>query len=122
MQSSPVMADPGLLNGKMGLSLYFFHLAKETGKPDHLDFAEKLLDDVYEQVQKKNIACGFGEGLAGIAWAIDTLIKEKFVEAEVDEVLSDVDDMLYQYLVNTTQFISCIQSKKSISKALDYNS
>src|SRR5690606_33645118 len=91
MKESPAISDPGLLDGNVGIGIYLFHLAKETGHPEHQNFAEQLLDEVYEEIQKKPVACSFANGLAGIAWGINHLINESFVEADVDEVLSDVD-------------------------------
>src|SRR5690606_27385761 len=52
----------------------------------------------YEHIQHHKTACGFADGLAGIAWAITHLIENGFVEADVDEVLPDVDDRIYHHL------------------------
>src|SRR5690554_535767 len=103
MREAPAMEGLGLLNGKMGVCLYFFYLARETGKSEHLIFAETLLDEVYEAIQHQPIACGFGDGLAGISWALAHLINERFVEADTDDVLSDADDQIYQYIVNAQE-------------------
>jgi hypothetical protein len=104
MDNSLVLSDPGLLHGKMGVCLYFFHLSRKSEKAEHLDFAEKLLDEVYKQVNNQSIGCGFGDGLAGIAWAIKHLIQEGFVEADPDEVLEEVEDTVFRYLVSQTEF------------------
>ncbi|HLW20100.1 MAG TPA: lanthionine synthetase LanC family protein [Cyclobacteriaceae bacterium] len=103
MRDAPAMKNLGLLNGKMGVSLYFFHLSRDTGKADHLKFAEKLLDEVYEVVVKNPVTCDFGDGLAGISWALAHLIKEQFVEADVDEVLSEADDKIFQSISNNPE-------------------
>lgn len=101
MQNAAGLDDPGLLNGKTGIALYFFYLAKETKNPDHQNFAEALLDEVYESIQNNPVSCGFGDGLAGIACAIGHLIQERFVDADVDDILSDADDKIYHYLYNS---------------------
>lgn len=104
MDNSPDLLDPGLVHGKMGVCVYFFYLSRKSGKADHLAFAEKLLDEVYKQVNNKSIKCGFGDGLAGIAWAINHLIQEGFVEANPDEILEEVEDTIFRYLVSQTDF------------------
>lgn len=104
IDNAPELLDPGLFNGKMGVCVYFFHLSSKSGKADHLAFAEKLLDEVYKQVNNKSITCGFGDGLAGIAWAINHLIQEGFVEADPDEILEEVEDTVFRYLVSQTDF------------------
>lgn len=98
MQHASGLTNPGLLNGKMGISLYFFYLAKYTSNPAHQNFAETILDEVYEHIQQNKTTCGFADGLAGIAWAIVHLIEKRFVEADADEILSDADDQIYYHL------------------------
>ncbi len=98
MQQASGLDHPGLFNGKMGLSLYFFYLARHTSDPSHQSFAETLLDEVYEHIQKNKTTYGFADGLAGIAWAIVHLIEHQFVEAHADEILSDADDQIYYHL------------------------
>lgn len=93
--------DPSLLNGKMGIAVYFFHLARYSHHSSYQEFAEVLMDDVYTQIQKNKLSSCFGEGLAGIAWAIDHLVQEQFVEADIDEVLSEVDDRIYSFLCHS---------------------
>ena len=98
LQHAGGLKDPGLLHGKMGISLYFFYLAKHTGSTDHQSFGETLLDEVYEYIQNNKTGFGFSDGLAGIAWAIIHLVENRFVEADLDEILSDADDRIYYHL------------------------
>lgn len=101
MRHASALKNPGLFHGKMGISLYFFYLARHTKNPDHQNFAETLLDEVYEYIQNNKTTCGFADGLAGLAWAIIHLIENGFVEADADEVLSDADDQIYFHLHQT---------------------
>ena len=88
----------GLLNGKMGICIYFFHLARETGNIEHQEFAEKLIDEVYEEVGKNQTLPDFENGLAGIAWGIEHLVQHGFVEADTNIILSEVDDKIYRHI------------------------
>ena len=97
------MKNPGLLNGKMGVSLYFFHLAKETESQEHQEFAEQLIDEVYEEVGNNQLPPDFENGLAGIAWCIEHLVQHGFVEAETDQILRDVDDKIYRFLTSNQE-------------------
>jgi hypothetical protein len=36
--------NQGLLNGKMGISIFFFHLARKTGNPISENYAGELLE------------------------------------------------------------------------------
>src|SRR5690554_4051700 len=90
--------EMGLLNGKLGLCLYFYSLARETG--DHVlqELANQLMGEMYESVRGAALPPDFYSGLAGIAWGISYLVKNDFVDADLDEALSEVDDRLYRYL------------------------
>ncbi|MCG2588209.1 lanthionine synthetase LanC family protein [Rhodohalobacter sulfatireducens] len=102
------MNNNGLLNGKMGISIYFFHLAKNTSDGKHQEIAETLIDDVYQEVSKGRTPPNFEDGLAGIAWGIEYLVQQGFVEAETDDVLSVVDDKIYRHLVSADELPSGI--------------
>ncbi|SHN18522.1 hypothetical protein SAMN04488057_109172 [Cyclobacterium lianum] len=94
---APSNEAPGLFQGKMGLGIYYFMLARETNDPAHQTMAEKCIGEVYEAAGNISIAADFENGLAGIAWGLCHLIKNDFVAADPDEILEDVDDRIYRY-------------------------
>jgi hypothetical protein len=94
---APSNEAPGLLQGKMGLGIYYFMLARETNDPAHQTMAEKCIGEVYEAAGNISIAADFENGLAGIAWGLCHLIKNDFVAADPDEILEDVDDRIFRY-------------------------
>src|SRR5699024_1029811 len=65
------------------------------------EFAERLIDEVYEEVGKNQILPDFESGLAGIAWGIEHLVQNEYVEADTDIILSEVDDKIYQHIATT---------------------
>ena len=93
----------GLLNGKLGLSIYFFTLARETQKQEYQEVLEKLIGEVYDAVDASTFPADFEEGLAGIAWGICYLTRNNFVNADLDEILSEVDDRIYKYLIENIE-------------------
>ena len=48
-------------------------------------FSDNLLD--IEELLNKNISTDFIQGLSGIGWSIDYLIKNDFVDADADEAV-----------------------------------
>jgi hypothetical protein len=88
--------DIGLLNGKTGISLFFYHYARYSGKKIYDDFAGELVDDVYKEIHKE-IPLGFADGLCGIAYGIEYLIRNRFVEANPDEVLEELDKRIVEW-------------------------
>ena len=93
----------GLLNGKLGLSIYFFTLARETKKQEYQKILEGLIGEVYEAVDESTFPADIEDGLAGVAWGICYLTRNNFVNADLDEILSEVDDRIYKYLVENIQ-------------------
>lgn len=91
-------SEVGLLNGKLGASIYFFSLARETKLQRYQRTAEQLIGEVYHSVSEVTISPHFEDGLAGTAWGVCYLVKNQYVDAELDEILSEVDDKIYRYL------------------------
>lgn len=85
----------GLLNGKMGIVIFCFLYAKYSKKKFYEDFAEKLIDDIYSEIHL-NITRDFKDGLSGIAWGIEYLIQNGFVEGNADEILEDLDKQILE--------------------------
>ncbi len=87
----------GLFSGKMGICICYYHLAHKTGDKAYEHFAEKLLDEVYSKVPKTNIL-DIDSGLSGIGWGINYLIKNNFVQGNVNHVLRDIDDQIFSVM------------------------
>lgn len=96
---SPGLENRGLFRGKMGICLYFFHLANKTGNTSYEEFADQLLQDVFQYIHQNPIPPHFDNGLAGIAWAIEYLIKKDYIEADPDIALIEVDNVIYKAII-----------------------
>lgn len=80
----------GLYDGKMGHILFFYHAARYQNLSLCEEFADELLDEVYEDIHKA-IPLHFSDGLCGIGWGVEFLAKQGFVEGITDDVLADID-------------------------------
>lgn len=87
----PFNSDWGLFKGRMGAILFLFHYARYTGKTLYADFAEKLLDDIYEDITDGVTTCQLCE----IGWGILYLLQQGFVEGDADEILEVIDHRVY---------------------------
>jgi len=88
----------GLMHGKMGISIYFFHLARQTKNQFYEDYAGELLDEISDEMAE-NIPIDFEYGLAGIGWGIEYLVQNKFIEADTDIVLEEFDNRIFRELI-----------------------
>lgn len=91
----------GLMHGKMGIAIYFFHLSRETQNPVYENYAGELIDEIYEEISITT-PFDFENGLAGIGWGIEYLVQNGFIEAETNEVLEDFDNKLFLKLIYHT--------------------
>jgi hypothetical protein len=85
----------GLLNGKMGIAIFFYNYARYTGSKIFEEYAGELIDEIYEEINT-NTPADFTNGLTGIGWGIEYLVKNGFIEADTDEALSDIDNSVYR--------------------------
>lgn len=85
----------GLFDGKMGLCIYFFHLAKLRNDHEYLSFAEKLLKHIYSLAGELS-TIHLHAGMSGVAWGIHYLVKNEFVTGNLDQVLQEADDLLFR--------------------------
>jgi len=85
----------GLLNGKMGIAIFFYHYSRYTGNKIFEDYAGELIDEIYEEINT-NTPVDFANGLTGIGWGIEYLVKNMFLEADTDEALAEIDSNVYR--------------------------
>lgn len=107
-----------LFYGKMEICIYYFELANIEDNKDYYEFAEKLLDQICSQI---NIQKSFDveEGLSGIALGIIYLNEKNYINADIDDVLSEIDDKIFQ-LINYSLQDSSIDQVQKMIKMLFY--
>lgn len=88
----------GLTYGKMGVCIYFYQMER-LGKTDQYRvIGDKVLDDVLTEISSVE-SLNVEDGLAGIALGLIFLVRKKYIEANLNELLVDVDDVIYKYLM-----------------------
>lgn len=88
----------GMLHGKLGLSIYFYYLAKQTKDEEFLSVADNLVGEIFEKLGQAKLPADFENGLAGIAYGISYLVNSDFVEADLDDTLGELDDRIFKFL------------------------
>jgi len=84
---------PGLIYGKLGIAVFFFHYARYTGNELFEDYALDLIEYMQEQIHS-NSKTNYRQGLAGIGAGIDYLIQNRFLNASKD-FFDDFDHRMY---------------------------
>ncbi|TQM51506.1 hypothetical protein BDE36_3284 [Arcticibacter tournemirensis] len=85
--------DAGLLNGKMAIILYLYQYGRYANCKYYSEFADDLLDKVLDSI--KHISPDFENGITGVGWGINYLIKNKYVEGDPNDILLDVDKRIF---------------------------
>lgn len=96
MLNGSFLDNSGLLTGKMGIVTFLFHYSRYANDTIYGEFAGELLDEVIEEIHTET-PVGFASGFCGIGWSILHLIEQGFVDADPDEVLSDIDYAIMKY-------------------------
>lgn len=84
----------GLLNGKLGISIFFYHYARYTKNEVYETFAGELIDEIYDEIHQK-FPVDFVNGLTGIGWGVEYLVKNGFIDADTDDVLEEIDRAVF---------------------------
>ena len=87
------LQNEGLLNGRMGIIFFLYRYADYSGCTYYRDFSDKLLD--YVLASSGRIPVNFEDGLSGIGWTVNYLIKGGLVDGDPNDVLQDVDKKVF---------------------------
>jgi len=83
---------PGLVHGKMGITVFFFHYAKYTGDNLFADYAMDVISEMLNQIHV-NSPADYEKGIAGIGIGIDYLIRNNFLDVD-DDICEDFDQRM----------------------------
>ena len=97
-----------LLNGKMGICIYFYHISQFLSNKEYYDYAERLLANICDSVSNES-CIDFNNGVSGIAWGIVHLYRKGFVTGNINAILQDIDDVIFR----TIHFSSLKDEDKS---------
>lgn len=84
----------GVLSGISGVAVFQFYYARFLQDEQHEDVGAAILTSVIEKINQGYIYHTFCGGIAGAAWALEFLKKEKFIALDTDALLPELDDFL----------------------------
>lgn len=83
---------PGLVHGKMGITIFFFHYAQYTDNMLFADYAMDLISEMLDQIHI-NSPADYEKGVASIVVGIDYLIRNNFLNVK-DDICEDFDQRM----------------------------
>lgn len=91
--TSHSIKEPGLFYGKIGVAIAFFRYGRKNNNQIFLDQGNELIEGILDDVNHK-VSFDFATGLAGIAWGIEYLVQNKFVEGNTNLICSELDQKI----------------------------
>ncbi|WP_278351609.1 lanthionine synthetase LanC family protein [Chryseobacterium gleum] len=92
---------PGLLHELGGICLFYFYYGKVFNDPVSSEkgniLVDHILDGIKDSIKYKNYR--FSTGAAGLGWLLKFLHKEDFIDFEVEDALSDLDEYIYRFAI-----------------------
>lgn len=89
----------GLFDGRMGIILFLYPYSRYSGDLFYERVAEDMLDIIWDHLPFID-SIGYGNGLAGIGYGIEYLIRNGFVGEGSDDILSELDDYLADHYMD----------------------
>lgn len=86
----------GLKEGIVGLCLFYFLYSRYSNNAVLEDYAEELLYEVTEGITNET-PIWFGDGLAGIGWAVIFLYQHHYIDGDVNIILNCCDRLITQW-------------------------
>lgn len=86
---------PGLLEGDMGVCIYYFVAGRMESDSQKTQLGETALEKIMANM-RTNKKLYMEDGITGIAMGISFLLKHKYIDGDVNEVLQDIDDHVYK--------------------------
>ncbi|MEA3477357.1 MAG: lanthionine synthetase C family protein [Bacteroidota bacterium] len=86
--------DSSLMVGKSGIVLFLLYHARVFRNEHSNDLAFALLNQILDEIRDHNDSFTYADGLAGVAWLIEHLIQQDFLDFDQEESLEEIDRTL----------------------------
>ncbi|XLS29909.1 lanthionine synthetase C family protein [Flavobacteriaceae bacterium M23B6Z8] len=90
----------GVLAGISGVALFNFYYSKYLDVDTYADKGVEYLNESVNRINEGYQFPTYCSGIAGAAWVFDHLVEEDFMEAENDDLLSELDEFLFAVMEN----------------------
>lgn len=91
-KTSYLIPQNGLMTGKMGVAILLYRYGRYRNDPEVEEYADRLIELVFQKIGQINEK-GFDNGVYGIVWGMNYLIKQGFLQADED-IFDEIDTVL----------------------------
>ncbi len=80
----------GLINGQMGIIIFFYHYASFSENKNYIELSDKMLKNLLKNIKSDMSYC-FISGLCGIGWGVEYLYQNGFIDTDTSKMLAYID-------------------------------
>lgn len=89
----------GLFSGGSGNILFLSYLYDTTKNQEYSIKIIHSLEGIFENLGNNDHHYSFSVGIAGLGWLYEDLVERKIINADPNEVLTDVDELVYEWMI-----------------------
>lgn len=86
------LKNPSLYDGKLGMAIIFYEYSRYSNDVLYEEFADELINSVLEV--PKELSYSLGKGLIGLGWGIAYLLREKFIDGDIENIFGEIEKYL----------------------------
>lgn len=90
----------GLINGKLGIAIFFAHLFNETKDNNYLALYQEGLSEIINFLNTNEVPLKYSTGLSGICWGLNHLYNIGAIIGDDIESLSKIDFLIGKKMLN----------------------
>jgi hypothetical protein len=91
--------------GQMGVAIYCYYVSRTRNNKTYAKTAKKLLDNIFEHIDTIQ-SIDIRTGIAGIGLGVDFLLRNNYLKGNVNNILTDMDDVIFRKLSFSRQYES----------------
>ena len=90
----------GLIAGKFGVAVFLIYYGLFKKTDIYLEKALQIIYEIFDKINKGNIAATFSDGIAGISWGMQHLVNEEFIEFDIKEFHFSIEEYLNKSMIS----------------------
>ena len=86
---------PSLASGYPGIALFYSYYSQFTQDTHYQNLSSSIIENCFEYIAQNDATYTFADGIAGLGWTIQHLLKNNLLEG-TEDALDEIDDYLKQ--------------------------
>jgi hypothetical protein len=90
----------GLLSGKTGIAIFWqYYSLYLNNDANYTNIISKTFEEVFDGISEGNNYHTFCNGIAGVGWAIEHFVQNKYMDNDSNEILEEIDPYLADKMI-----------------------